>query len=641
MPGNVEQGITLVFKGDSVQFDKSVDGVNRGLKLMQSELKDINKQLKLDPSNVELLKKKFENLSKQQELVQAKVEEYQKEIDSLDEKEIGSAKWVKLQTQLEKAQAQLKGITDQVDKFARANLDLVGLGEKFKQAGDKAEKFGNQLKGVSAAGLAVASSIGAMTIAAGKAADDINTLAKQYDLTTDQIQKFQLAAELIDVDFSTITKSYSKLTKNMTSSSSDVQEAFNKLDIQVRDSNGELRNVNDVFNETIIALSKIENETEQDSVAMSIFGKSAAELGPLIHGGTEQLAEFSKYLEENSLLLSQDELDALNDANDAIDKIKATLTAFTRKMATSFAPMVQKAFEKVNSVVLKLKNIWDGLNPSIQKLIPIVASLVGALAPALLAFSKISTAVGNLITKIGWNGGLGSTLSNLMNPIGLVITALGAMYASSEKFRDATNKLIGSLVESLSPILSQIVEILEILFNSLSAMLFPILTSIGDWFGTYILPQLQALTETVLPILSGILDILIGVLQTIVSWIGELWKFLEDTGTIEAIGNVFEWLGGIIEGLVGWIQNAVNWFGGLIDRAKEFLGINGQIAGSISGSGALGKLSRSGGFQSGAFGSGGNMNVTINVSNNGRDITPRDVRVWVDLINEELGGLVW
>lgn len=636
MPGTVEKGITITFKGDTVEFDKSVDGVNKGLNVLKTEIKEINKQLKLDPSNVDLLKNKFSNLQDQQKLLQVEVEEYQKRLDEMDKSEIGSKEWVKLQKEMENAQFQLEKVTKQVNTFAKANLELVGLGEKFKEVGNKAEKMASQLKPLSDIGLAIAGSFGAATLSASKYADDVNTLAKQFDLTTEQIQKFQLASELIDVDLNTITKSYSKLTKSMVSESGDVTEAFARLGISVRDNNGELRSANDVFNETIEALAGIDNETEQDAVAMTIFGKSAAELGPLINGGTEALAEFSKYLEENGLILSQDELDALNSTNDAFDKIKATLSAFTRKIATSLAPTFQKAFEKINQAVLKFKDFWDGLSPSVQRLIPIIAGLVGALAPALTIFSKLSTSIGGIISKLGWNGGLGSTIKDLMNPVTAIVAVFALLYATSDTFRESVNSLVSSLITNLVPIITKIIEIGTKLWEILSTLLMPIITAIGDWLGTYILPALQTLIETWLPILSNILDILIGLLELIVGWVGDLWDILKDVGVIDAIGGAFEGLGKIISGLTEIVKTIWSWFGNLISRAKEFLGLSGQISGAMAS--GIGSFARSGGYGSGGYGSGA-FNVSI-VVNNGNNITPTQVRGWVDIINEELGGLI-
>lgn len=642
-----QKGITVTFKGDTVEFDRSLTGVNKGLKALKSEMQQINKQLKLDPGNVDLLRKKVTNLKDQQKLANEQVKLCQEELKKLDKSDIGSKKWEKLNKELVAAETELEYLNKQVEKWGNANLEMVAFGNKLEDASKKTNKLAGELKGLSTAGQAASAALAAITINAGKEADEINTLAKQYNLTTDQIQKFQLASDLIDVDLSTVTKSYAKLTKNMTSTSKDVQSAFQTLGVATKDANGELRNVNDVFNELIKALGQVENETQQDNLAMQIFGKSAAELGPLINGGADALDNFSKYLEENSLILSQDELNSLNDMNDALDTIKATIKAFATKIATTYAPLFQKAFEKINNVILKLKDKWDKLNPTIQKMIPIVTTIVGSLAPALAIFGKIQEKLGGLITKLGMSGGLGGVLTKLANPIGIILAVLGTLYTTNDKFRESVNKLVKTLVDSLKPIIEKIGGMIGSLFEDLSAFLMPIINDIGNFLAQYIIPAVTNLVQAILPVLSEVLDGVFSIIKRIIEKLQKLWQFLVDIGAIDAFKQAFERVGQAIETVVGWIVKAYDWFISLIEKAKEFLGLQGQIeaGGTTIYTGSSGKgYGGSGGYFSGGYSSGVVLNNTINIENNGNPISQQTVLGWADLmtdrINENLGRLM-
>ena len=57
MAGRI-QGITVEIGGDTTKLEKALRGVNATIRSTQSQLKDINKLLKLDPSNTELLSQK-------------------------------------------------------------------------------------------------------------------------------------------------------------------------------------------------------------------------------------------------------------------------------------------------------------------------------------------------------------------------------------------------------------------------------------------------------------------------------------------------------------------------------------------------------------------------------------------------------
>lgn len=642
------KGIVIEFKGDTVEFDKSLDGVNKGLKTLKNEMAQINKQLKLDPSNVDLLKRKFSNLKEQQKVVAEQTKLYKKELDEMSQKDIGSKKWVELQKKLGDAEVELQKLNKEVDKMSKTNFGALALGQSLEDASKKTKALADDLKGLSAVGTAVLGSIIAISLEAGKQADEINTLAKQYNLTTEQIQQFQMASDLIDVDLSTITKSYAKLTKNMTSTSKDVQNAFKELGVEVKDSNGELRSSNDVFNELISALGEVENETLQDNLAMQIFGKSASELGPLINGGAEQLKQFNKYLSENGLLLSQDQLDELNALNDAFDTIKATLKGFAQKIASDYAPMITKALKKINDVILKLKKWWDDLSPTIKKFIPIVAGVVGALAPLLTAFSLAQSKVGKLIKSFAMgNGGLGGALSKLTSPIGIVVAILGTLYATNEEFRDGVNEVVNTLKENLQPILEIVGERIGTLTDKLSKFLKPIIEKIVAIFINYIFPILNKIINTFAPIIEDVLNTVFDILEWLVDVLGDLWDFLEDIGVIDFFAQAFDKLGGVIEDVVGWIKSAWEWFTNLIAKAKEFLGIqdeiekNGTIHTSRYGTshGGGGGSFASGGFNAGGF----TMNSTININTN-RQITKQDVMSWADVItnrvNDNLGRLM-
>ena len=52
------QGITVEIGGDTTKFSKALESVNKSIKGTQSGLKDVNKLLKLDPSNTELVVRK-------------------------------------------------------------------------------------------------------------------------------------------------------------------------------------------------------------------------------------------------------------------------------------------------------------------------------------------------------------------------------------------------------------------------------------------------------------------------------------------------------------------------------------------------------------------------------------------------------
>lgn len=196
---------------------------------------------------------------------------------------------------------------------------------------------------------AVATGLSALTLKSALAADDLNTLAKQSGFSTADIQKWQYASDLIDVSIDDIVKSAAKMKKNMISTSTTTVDAWNRLGIKVKDSNGQLRNSTTVFYETLTALSKVQNETERDTLAMTLFGKGADSLAGIIDDGGAALQELAGKAEKAGVILSQDTLDGANALNDKVDTLKATVKGFAGKVGSELAGRASQALDVVGA----------------------------------------------------------------------------------------------------------------------------------------------------------------------------------------------------------------------------------------------------------------------------------------------------
>ena len=203
---------------------------------------------------------------------------------------------------------------------------------------------------------AVATGLSALTLKSALAADDLNTLAKQSGFSTADIQKWQYASDLIDVSIDDIVKSAAKMKKNMISTSKTTIAAWDQLGIKVKDSNGHLRNSTTVFYETLTALSKVQNETERDTLAMTLFGKSADSLAGIVDDGGAALQELAGKAEKAGVILSQDTLDSANALNDKVDTLKATVKGFAGKVGSELAGRASKALDIVGSHFSKAFN---------------------------------------------------------------------------------------------------------------------------------------------------------------------------------------------------------------------------------------------------------------------------------------------
>lgn len=425
MAGKIK-GITVELNGNASGMTKALREINSESKSTQSELKQVDKALKFDPSNTVLLKQKQELLTKavsesKTALEALKDSKAQADKAMSEGTEVNQKQYRQLQREIVEAESKVKSLEKQHKEFGSVAVQQIkNVGDEFGKVGEKLTSVGTKMTTVSA-GIVAAG--GALAIKAATSADDINTLSKQTGLATDEIQKYQYAAERIDVPLETLTGSMSKLTKNMLTASSgtgDAYDSFQKLGVEFQNQDGTLKDRQEVFNNLITALSGMTNETERDAAAMTLFGKSAQDLNPLILGGADALTKYGEEAEAAGLILSQDVLDKANETADSVDKLKATVSAASKKVGSDLSTIVKPAAEKATNTVEKLTKQFSELTEEQKKTILKITAVVVAIGPLLVILGKLFTAIKIVSTAIAFLA---------TNPVTIAITAIGVLAA--------------------------------------------------------------------------------------------------------------------------------------------------------------------------------------------------------------------
>lgn len=130
--------------------------------------------------------------------------------------------------------------------------------------------------------------------------NDINDLSTRSAIATDTIKGLQFALRASGQDAGSATALLSKFPMVLSQAeeeSSRTAEAFNDLGIKINDASGNLRSADSIFNETIIALQGIEDQTLRAKTASEIFGRSAGQLLQAL-GQNQSLSDFVKLTEK-------------------------------------------------------------------------------------------------------------------------------------------------------------------------------------------------------------------------------------------------------------------------------------------------------------------------------------------------------
>lgn len=119
------EGLYVKFGANTVEFDRSVKGINNALSSLKKDFNNINRQLKMDPDNVDLLNRKLLNLQEQARVGAMKIAELKKQQKELGESEVGSAQWNKLQLEISKVESQMK-VVEQAMNSTKKHIEDVG-----------------------------------------------------------------------------------------------------------------------------------------------------------------------------------------------------------------------------------------------------------------------------------------------------------------------------------------------------------------------------------------------------------------------------------------------------------------------------------------------------------------------------------
>ena len=532
MAGAKIRGITLEIGGDTSGLTKALKDVNGDLKNTQKQLKDVERLLKLDPKNTELLAQKQKLLADNVTNTSKKLDELKRIQDTMDQNGVdkNSEQYMALQREIIATENDLKKAKAELKQFGSVSLQKVKA--QFEDISKKAGEVADKTRGLSLAAGGALAGLGGLAYKAISGADELNTLAKQTGFTTEELQRFQYAAELVDVSMEDIVGATKKLKRAM----GNDDDIFGQLGVSIRDSNGEMRDMRDVFYDSLRALSRVRNETERDTLAMELFGKSADELAGIIDDGGDALKRFG---EQAVGVLDEDTLARLNEMNDQLDQMKNNLVgAFTElgaKIAEVLGPKLGWLIGKIGEFVDWLGTLDEG---TIETILYILA-LTAALSPVASAISAISGAIMFLVG----------------NPVVLLIAAIIALVALIAIKGDEIQDKLGELDNYVQNVFAK----------DWTETFGPVLGSVMNEFSS----MLEQRWNGIMSHLNGIIDFIRGIFTG--NW-ERVWK-----GVQEIFSGVFTTMTGIsrdsINSIIGWVNSGIDSINSLIQLVNSVSGL--------------------------------------------------------------------
>lgn len=567
------KGITIKIGGDTTGLDKALKETNKKSRELESELKAVDKALKLDPNNVTLVKQKQDLLKDSIKETKAKLDvlkEAQSQVTAQYKKgEIDAGQYRAFQRELETTKSKLSSLKDE-----KKNVNAIGTA--FKEAKDKVEpvikkveKVGSAIGGATSKAVKFTATLGKIdTAMIGKAADGF----KKYTQT-------------IGVGLAAVTTA---LAANV-EASREWNSDMTKLKTNAETSGNNFDFMKSKMQDLVAITGESDSSIEALSNLMAV-GFSDEQMTPAINALSGAVEKFPDTLKIESLSDSLQETLATGAATgqfseligrmgDSVDDFNAGLQNCTSEaerqqyaldwLANSGLSEINDEYQSANKSTLDYERASFELQDALASLgtafTPVMAGAKGMAADFLTkslpavqklsgGFTKLFDGVSSLLDAYDSGG-----LDGLTEQIPVVIS--GLFSSASETLAENAPTLITAATTVLTSIIQSLAQSAPSLINSILPSL------LNGFFG--LINALVSTIPTLVPeLVQGAITLFLGLIDGLNDVIGQLMPMLPDlikqiTDTLienlpAIIEGGFQLLTGLITGLTKCTPDLIN-----------------------------------------------------------------------------------
>lgn len=558
------KGITIKIGGDTTGLDKALKETNKKSRELESELKAVDKALKLDPNNVTLVKQK-------QDLLKDSIKETKSKLDVLKEAqsqvtaqykkgEIDAGQYRAFQRELETTKSKLSSLKDE-----KKNVNAIGTA--FKEAKDKVEpvikkveKVGSVIGGATSKAVKFTATLGKIdTAMIGKAADGF----KKYTQT-------------IGVGLAAVTTA---LAANV-EASREWNSDMTKLKTNAETSGNNFDFMKSKMQDLVAITGESDSSIEALSNLMAV-GFSDEQMTPAINALSGAVEKFPDTLKIESLSDSLQETLATGAATgqfseligrmgDSVDDFNAGLQSCTSEaerqqyaldwLANSGLSEINDEYQSANKSTLDYERASFELQDALASLgtafTPVMAGAKGMAADFLTkslpavqklsgGFTKLFDGVSSLLDAYDSGG-----LDGLTEQIPVVIS--GLFSSASETLAENAPTLITAATTVLTSIIQSLAQSAPSLINSILPSLLNGFFGLINALVSTIPTLVPELVQGAITLFLGLIDGLNDVIEQLMPMLPSLIKQITDT-LIEnqpaIIEGGFQLLTGLITGL--------------------------------------------------------------------------------------------
>lgn len=418
--------------------------------------------------------------------------------------------------------------------------------------------------------LGASAAVGGSILAVGKStadyAGDMYDMARGAGIGVEAFQKLAYAGRMSGVETEKLSASlvkFDRMVAEATGGNKTYMQTFEDLGIKIKDSAGNLRQPNEIFEDVADIFHNTEDGIGKTALAVELFGKSGADLIPMLNDGKAGLKAFYAEAERLGLALSN-EMIAKGDAfSDQLENIGEQVKGVKLQLGAALIPALSAATEKISKVIDKITK-WVQENPELAATIGNIAMTTGkwiailgtaaiaisSVAFIILQFRKAFRAMSDAVT-IGI-----SIFKNIKNTF-LVVDKAMKGYTKTQKLATVATKLFNKALKA-NPILTIISLII-----ALGAVVYSVIKNwdkIAAWF--------KKLWDAIVGIFKAAWEAIKKVWSTVTGWFSNLWGGIK-AGAGKAWEGIKNTISKAREGVQKAWGSVKGWFSNLWGNVKS------------------------------------------------------------------------
>jgi len=235
-------------------------------------------------------------------------------------------------------------------------------------------------------------------------AEDFANAAQKIGASVEFISGLSYAAKLANVEFDSLEKGLIKFSRAVDEASSNAKSGlaydFKRIGIDLRDTNGQLKPTSDLFLEIADRISSYGDGARKAAVAQAIFGKSGADLIPILNLGSQGIRELQSQADALGLTFSGQSAESAAQFNDQMEILSLAADGFMNRLMTGIVPSLMAFTQQIgtaNNNTQEFNRTFSGLKPIAEGLSAGFRGVVAAVYLIGSAFIEVARDIGAFV----------------------------------------------------------------------------------------------------------------------------------------------------------------------------------------------------------------------------------------------------